>query len=446
MKKIVILAILDGWGIGASDDTNPIFMSQPPNINYIKSHYPAGALTASGVAVGLPWGEEGNSEVGHSIIGTGKVIYQHYPRITLSIREGKFYQNESLKKAFDHAKENNSYVNMVGLLSDGNVHSSLEHLDSLLKFAEMEGIKNIKLHLFADGRDSAPKTILGLLNKVPKKLIRSIGGRFYGMDRDRHWDRTERAYNVLTGQGTPVPNFEEEIKKFLEENPSEEYLPPMLTGNENGGIKDNESVIFFNYREDRGRQLVSAFVTKDFGNFTLAPLKNVYMVSMTMYSDKFNMPVAFPAEIAENPLGKILSDAGKMQVRLAETEKYAHITYFFNGYRDTPFKNEYRILVPSRNIEHHDEHPEMMATEITSRAINLMNEGVFDFILINYANPDIIAHTGNFDAAMRAIKCIDENLGELTNAALAVNAALIITSDHGNVERMRNPATGTVKI
>ena len=442
MKKTVLLVVLDGWGIGAKNETNPLYVANPKNIAYIKSHYPSGALQASGIAVGLPWEEEGNSEVGHLTIGSGRVIYQHYPKITLAIRNGSFFENPVLKAATAHARQNNSALNFAGLLTQGNVHASLEHLRALIKLAEAEGFPDVRLHLFADGKDSPPKSLPVLLGEVPKEKIASISGRYYAMDRDMHWDRTEKAYNALTGSGASAPDYEGVIKKHLARDLSEEFVEPMLVGATPKPIKDNDSLVFFNFREDSIRQITAAFIQEDFGAFPRKKLSNLFVATMTTYSDKFDVPAVFPTERIDTPLAKVLSDAGKLQVHIAETEKYAHVTYFFNGYKDAPFKNEYRVLVPSKNVPRHEDHPEMMAREITTRAAQALDERAFDFIVINFANADIIAHTGNYDAAIQAIAVLDECVGVLAQKTIETGATMIVTADHGNIEQMIYPLTG----
>ena len=442
MKKAVLLVILDGWGVGAKNSTNPIYTEDPPHIKHLKENYPSGALQASGIAVGLPWDEEGNSEVGHLTIGSGKVIYQHFPKITIAIRKGKFATNEILLTAIAHAKENQSALNLVGILTDGNVHASLEHLHTLIEVAEKDGVKRINLHLFADGKDSPPRSFLTLLKKIPVEYLASISGRYYAMDRDLHFERTEKTYRALTGESQPVPDYEAVVNGYFKKGLPEEFIEPMLVGDVNRGIKDGDAVIFFNFREDSMRQIAGAFIDKSFDHFAVKTFQNLYLATMTTYSDTFNVPVLFPTETIDMPLVRVLSDNGKTQLRIAETEKYAHVTFFFNGYKDPPFPNEYRILVPSKNVPKHDEHPEMMAKEITERTMQALEEGAFDFIMVNFANSDIIAHTGNYDAALKAIQILDKCVGILTEKILSTDGTMIVTADHGNIEQMRDPYTG----
>ncbi len=453
-KQTVALIILDGWGVGKNDQSNPLFAANLQNINYIKANFPLACLQASGIASGIPWGEEGNSEVGHLTIGAGKVIYQNYPMITMSVRNKTFFQNEIIKELFTHAKKNNSAVNLIGLLSDGNVHASLEHLKALIQLAEKEKPAAVNLHLITDGRDSSPTASLELIKRLNEIIslfpsancrIVSIAGRYYAMDRDKHWDRTQIYYKAITEENPTAANgIENYIRGNYEKNITDEYLLPAAIAPDSF-IKDNDSVFFFNFREDRMRQITESFINKNFKDFSVKNFSDLYVATMVSYDDRFSIPVAFSKEIVVNPLSKILSDNGKIQFKIAETEKYAHVTYFFNGENETPFNNEYRVLIPSRGDIRHDEHPEMMASEITQRLIAAIEEQSYDFILANYANADIIAHTGNYDAALKAVLTIDEQIGKVMATAFEHNAILIITSDHGNVEVMFDPKTGAIE-
>ncbi len=443
-KRTVVLVILDGWGVGQPNDFNPIYVVNPSSINYLKANFPSSLLQASGISVGLPWGEEGNSEVGHLNLGAGKIIYQYYPRISLSIRDASFFENKALRGAFEHAKKNNSSVNIIGLLGQGNVHSSLEHLSALIEFAKKENITKLNLHLFTDGRDSPPESTLELLSQIPKEKLASLSGRFYAMDREAHWERTQKAYSVLIGEGEVVSNIEAHIKETYSRKLSDEFVEPIKT-KADGEIKNNDALIFFNFREDRIRQLAAAFINKNFTNFPVKSFNNMHIATMTEYDNEFKVPIAYPPEKIGVCLSKILSDNEKTQLRIAETQKYPHITYFFNGLKEEPFKNEYRVLIPSRTIIRQDEHPEMMAQEITTRAIESIGEKAFDFILINYANPDIIAHTGNYEACLQAVKIMDKQIEKVVKTALEADAVLIITSDHGNMEKVIEPLTGLME-
>jgi len=446
MSKKVVLIILDGWGEGKKDESNPIHTANPENINRLRNDFPLGFLQASGISVGLPWGETGNSEVGHLNLGAGKIIYQYFPRIDIAINDGSFFTNPAILKSFEHAQKNNSSVNIVGMISKGNVHSAMEHLEALTKAAKERKV-NFNLHLFTDGRDSPPKSAMELLSQLMDiDSLASLSGRFYAMDRDNQWKRTEMVYNLLLGQGQSIPKegIKDHIQKTYDKNLNDEYVEPVLIG-EKRPIKDNDSIIFFNFREDRMKQLVSAFITDEFSNFERKKLNNLQATTMTSYDDDFNTDVAFPPEEIKNPLGKVLSETGNSQFRIAETQKYPHITYFFNGLREEPFKNEFRVLVPSKQNFRPAENPEMMAKEITNRLVASIEEGVFDFTLANFANPDMIAHTGDYNATVEAIKIVDEQIKKIADACLNKGVTLIITSDHGNAERLFNPFTGEIE-
>ncbi len=444
-RRTVILVIIDGWGVGRPDFSNPIHTVNPQAFEFLKHNFPSGTLQASGISVGLPWGEEGNSEVGHLNMGAGKVVYQNYPKITLAIRNGTFATNPVLKESFDHAIANNSSVNIIGLLSEANVHASFEHLDALLEYADQINfpVDRVNLHLITDGRDSDPHSAMHLIGRLPHvEQLASIGGRYYGMDRDKHFDRIKPAYEAMTNAGTVVTDLKPYIEQFYAKNLNDEYIMPTLVGASPRPIKDNDSVIFFNFREDRMKQIVRAFIDPEFAEFKAKQFSNIHFSSFIQYDSSFSIPALFPPEELGNPLGKVLADHGKVQWRIAETEKYAHITYFFNGLREQPFEGEYRVLIPSRQEFKYADHPEMRADEITTRLVEAIEEKAYDFILTNYANADIIAHTGNMEASQKAVEIINTSIDRVVKAALATDSILIITSDHGNVERLANPMTG----
>ncbi len=449
MKKTLVLLILDGWGIGKDDHTNPVFAAKPKTIDHLKTNYLAGALQASGIAVGLPWNEEGNSEVGHLTIGAGTVIYQHYPRITLSIRDGSFFKNSVLKQAFDHAKKNAGGVNLVGLLTEGNIHASLEHVRALIGAAKQQDVTDLKLHLFTDGKDSGPRSALALITKVEELLreagigvIASISGRFYGLDRDGHWERTRQAYRALTGDAPVTEDIAAHLQKAYDKGLSDDFIEPCVVGSTPRPIRARDAVIFFDFREDSVRQIAGSFILPDFTAFARAPLADLFVATMTEYAANFAVPVIFPPQKIEHCLGRAIADAGMVQLRIAETEKYAHVTFFFNGLRDEPFANEFRVLIPSKSVARYDLVPEMMTREVSARVIEAVAEGTFDFILANFAASDMIAHTGNFDSAVAAITAIDEELAKILAACEERGCTLVIASDHGNVERMIDPFTG----
>jgi len=437
----MILIILDGWGIGRNDESNPIYTVNPPVFKFLQDNYPTTSLQASGINVGLPWGEVGNSEVGHLTLGAGKILYQYFPKITMAIQDGSFFENKSFKDAFAHVKENNSTIHFAGLLSHGNVHASLEHIDALLKMAEKEGVTNVQLHLFADGKDVPPRSIESFLKKIPRDKIATLIGRYYAMDRNGSWRLTQVAYELMTGNlGTLVEDPIPTIKSTFDKGLTEEYLPALKL-RQDAGIKDNDSLIFFNYREDSIRQLAESFILPDFDGFPVKKIQNLYIATMTHYEDSLDIPVAFPPDTVSDTLGKVLSDTGRNQLRLAETYKYAHVTYFFNGLREPPYKGEYRALIPSISTPNPDTHPEMMASGITDRLIEAIQDNSFDFILVNYANGDTMGHTSNYQAAEAAVKTINDQLDRVLKFSEKTKPIIIITADHGNIEEMINPIT-----
>lgn len=438
MRRTIVLLVLDGWGIGAHDKTNPIFIAEPPNINYLRANYRAGTLQASGIAVGLPWGEEGNSEVGHLTIGAGKVIYQHYPRISIAIRNRSFFKNAPLKAAFDLALKNQTAVNCIGLLTAGNVHASMEHVEALIQYARLAGVKKLNIHPVLDGKDSPRRSAGALVKKLQTIIERekiggvgSIGGRYYGLDRDLHLDRTKKMFDAITGaSATRASSIDAWLQKNYANKLEDEFIEPAIV-DPSHVMQKNDSVIFWDFREDSIRQLAEMSQNAGFS-----------ITTFTEYAEKLKAAVAFPEERVEASLGKTLADHGKLQLRIAETEKYAHVTYFFNGLEETPNKNEYRVLIPSQNVARHDEHPETRAAEISARVVQSIQENGADFILANLANADMIAHTGNFDATRAAIGAVDRAVRRIYDACRAGDAILIMTADHGNAEQLVDPLTG----
>lgn len=367
----------------------------------------------------------------------------------MAIQNKEFFTREPLLAAVEHAKKNNSSLNLVGLLTEGHVHASFDHLEALLQCAKDQGLKRVNLHLFADGKDSRPHSLATLLVKLRQRIeeigvgtLASITGRYFGLDRDGHWDRTEKAYRAMTESALTTGSLEELITKNYEAGNNDDFLAPVTLGPEAHPISSNDAVIFMDFREDSIRQIAASFVLADFDQFSVKPLSNLFVATMTDYSKKFKVPVLFPNENIEAPLGKALADANKTQMLIAETEKYAHVTYFFNGYRDEPFLNQFKVLIPSRNVARHDEKPEMMADDIGNRIVEAIEDHTFDFIVVNFANPDIIAHTGNIAMAPKAIEAVDKQLGRITKAIEAEDGILLITSDHGNIETMADPYTG----
>jgi 2,3-bisphosphoglycerate-independent phosphoglycerate mutase len=456
MYKPVILVILDGYGRGPENAANAIFKAKKPNIDFIEKNFPMTNLQASGIAAGLPWGEEGNSEVGHLNLGAGQIVYQYLPRIILAIRDGSFFKKPALIQAAEHIKKNNSSLHIIGLVGSGNVHSYIDHLYAILDFAKKENIKNVFIHAFTDGRDSPQKDALDFYEKVQNKLnrdypfakITSVIGRNLAMDRDNNWDRTEITYRLLTeGKGKIFPDVKTAIKSDYDKNITDEFIEPKIIPHpsvkDGGSIKNGDAVVFFNFREDSARQLTQAFIEEKFDKFERKKINNLYFVTMTRYEKDLPLNVLFePLEI-KNTLAKVISDAGKKQIHIAETEKYAHITYFFNGGIENPFLNEDRILIPTKRDHDFAEEPAMSASEITEKLIEAINSKKYDFIVVNYANADMVGHTGNFQATVSAIEILDDELGKVVAEILKINSASIITADHGNADEMIDLLTGT---
>ncbi|MFH0806592.1 MAG: 2,3-bisphosphoglycerate-independent phosphoglycerate mutase [Candidatus Brennerbacteria bacterium] len=448
MGRTHVLVILDGWGLGPADQSNPIHAARPETFADIESRYPGLALQASGLAVGLPWDEEGNSEVGHVTLGTGRTSDQHSERVSRAIQDGTFPKNKALKEAFDHARDTRGTIHLIGLLTSGIVHASFAHLEALIRMAGNYSGIPVALHLFTDGIDSGPREaralftrLSALLAHTPNIKIASLGGRYYGMDRDRHFDRTREAYRALMGDAPHASSWEEVLQNAYTKGLNDEFVEPRTIAGA-PSVKSGDAVIFFNFREDSIRQISDVFLSRSFQEFPRSPLDNVRFVTMTSYRRDNPAEVAFPAEPMVNPLGAAVADRGLRQLRIGETEKYAHVTYFFNGRREEPFQNEFRILIPSRTVSHKDEYPAMMAKEVTDRAILALNERSFDFILLNYANPDVIAHTGNYAATVVAIETVDRELKRLLAAVEEGDHAMFITADHGNAEVLIDFQTG----
>jgi 2,3-bisphosphoglycerate-independent phosphoglycerate mutase len=452
----VVLIILDGWGESSETKGNAIKAADKPSFDFIEKYFPLTLLQASGVAVGLAWGEQGNSEVGHIAMGTGQIWHQPLIRITLAIQNGSFFQNPTLLKAAQHAQKNNSVWHLVGLLGSGSVHSYIDHLYALLEFAKNQHISQVWLHIFTDGRDSPPKesaiaiqNLIERLNWLGTGKIASLIGRFYAMDRDRKWDRTEKAYHLLIkGEGEATTDFVSSIKKQYSQNITDEYMPPIVLSDADGAkpgvIKDNDAVIFFNYREDRIRQLAYAFNRQNFNEFTTKKFNNLFFATLVEYEPDLKANVIFPPIDVKHSLSKILSDAGLKQFKIAETQKYAHITYFFNGGTENPFPGEDRKLIPSLDEAYFNKVPEMKAHEIGEEMVQAIQNQSYDFLLANFANADMVGHTGDYAATIKAIEAIDNAVGKIMDATLAQNGVLMITADHGNAEQMLNPATGEI--
>ena len=438
MIKPIFLIVLDGWGENPTFEGNAIAQAKTPTIDKISRYYPEILLQASGISVGLPWGEMGNSEVGHLTLGSGRVLYQNLPRITLAIQDGSFFKNKAFLGAIENAKKNNSSFHIMGLASNGGVHSSMDHLYALLEMAKNSHLEKIYIHVFTDGRDAPPKSSLQIMEDIETRIkeygcgkIASICGRYFAMDRNENWDRTAKTYNMLTlGQGNREKSAMDAVKKSYEKNITDEFIEPVLIGemeNDLGLIKEKDSVIFFNFREDRARQLSKAFALPTFTKFKREVyLAEIEFVCMTQYEDNLPVQAAFPPQVLKNTLGEVLSQNGLHQLRIAETEKYAHVTYFFNGGREEPFPNEDRILIPSQTVSTYDKAPEMSAFTITERVMRELGKGVYSFILINFANSDMVGHTGDMPATILAVETVDECLGRLIPEVLKMGGNFLL--------------------
>lgn len=452
--KPVILIVLDGWGIANPYAGNAISQADTPNIKNYLAKYPAMVLTAAGEGVGLPWGESGNSEVGHLNLGLGRVIYQSLPRIDKTIADGGFYKNKILLKAIEQVKRHNSKLHLLGLTSNGCVHSSLEHLQALIALMKEAEINEFYIHAILDGRDTPFNSGLNFIKEVSASLagskgkIASIHGRFYAMDRDNHWDRTAKSYDAMTrGLGERQESAEQAIMNSYEKKIyDEEFMPTVITENDKpvAKIEDGDAIIFFNYRPDRARALTKAFVLPSFEKFKREKYLNIFFAAFAEYEKNLPMEIVFPPEILNNTLGEVLSRAGLKQLRIAETEKYAHVTYFFNGGRETKSPGEKQVLISSPAVSSYDLKPEMSALEITDRVLKEIEENNYDFILINFANTDMVGHTGNLTATIKAVEVVDRCAGKIARAAINKGGLLFITADHGNAEGLFNMQTGMI--
>ncbi len=447
MKKPVALMILDGWGINNKELGNAVMQANTPNFDFYTSNCPYTTIKASGEDVGLPDGQMGNSEVGHLNIGAGRIVYQELSRIDKAIKTGEIFDNKVLSSVMKSAKDNNKPLHFLGLLSDGGVHSHIRHLIGFLDMAKELGLKEVYIHAFLDGRDTPPQSAIDYVSQLQeymKKIglgkIASISGRYYAMDRDKRWERIQKAYDVMVlAQGLSNDSAIDAIKKSYDDGVNDEFvIPAFIT--ENGHpvatIADDDNVIFFNFRPDRARQITRALIDNEFDGFKRNPLKLNY-VCLTQYDVTIqNVEVAFTPQTLINTLGKWISDKGKKQLRIAETEKYAHVTFFFNGGVEEPNKNEDRILIPSPKVATYDLKPEMSAYEVTDTLLEKLDTGEYELIILNYANPDMVGHTGDVKAAIQAVETIDKCMAKIVDKILKMNGQVIITADHGNAEVM----------
>jgi len=455
--KPVALIVLDGWGVAPFSLANAIAQAKKPNFDFYSEHYFATTLQASGEAVGLPYGEMGNSEVGHLNIGAGRIVYQDLPLINKAIVAKEFFVNPIFIKAVKTVKKNNSSLHLIGLVSEGDVHSSVDHLFALLELAREQKIENVFIHAILDGRDMPYDSGLGLLKKVIQKTqeigvgkIASLAGRFWTMDRDNHWERIEKSYRTMVWaeserkENDPLKAVENSYEQKVYD---EELKPTVIVDKEKNPIvkiRAEDAVIFFNFRADRMREIVKAFIMPEFDKFSRDFLKGLNVVTMTEYEKNLPVEVAYPPSVIKIPLAKVISDANLKQLHIAETEKYAHVTYFINGGEEKPFCGEDHILIPSPRIENYALQPEMSAFEIKEKVLEEVDNNKYDFYVINFANPDMVAHTGDVKATIKAIEAVDECLGEIVAHILALDGVIIITADHGNAERLINLQTGEI--
>lgn len=454
----LVVVILDGWGISLIEQGNAISQANTPMMDMFATDYPTVALHAASIEAGLPWGEIGNSETGHSNIGAGHVRYQSRPRIDKAIADGDFFTNPALLGAIEHAQKNDSNLHLMGLLGPGAVHAHSDHLFALLNLISRYNLAGrIFIHVFTDGRDTPPQSATQYLTELENNLkqyqvgqIASVTGRFYAMDRNQNWERTKQTYDMLTGGPRPIgaSSAAGALQQSYTAGVGDEMIQPTAITRGGGPIADidtNDAVIFFNYRPDRARQLTRAFVDPAFTGFERPLLNNLYFATMTRYDETLPLPAAFPEDPLAEPLAKVLADAGLTQLHIAETEKYAHITYYLNGGHEQPFPNEKHLLIPSPKVTSFAELPAMSAEAITNEAVANLTQGTYDIYFINYANADMVGHTGNFAAGITACETVDRCLQQLYDATQAAGGIMLVTADHGNAEEMLNPQTGALE-
>lgn len=452
-KKPVMLMILDGFGIAEKSEGNAVALANKPNFDRLLKEYPNTQLQASGMAVGLPEGQMGNSEVGHLNIGAGRIVYQELTRITKAIEDGDFFENEALMKAMKNAKENNASLHLMGLLSDGGVHSHIEHLKGLLEFAKKEGLQKVYVHAFMDGRDVPPSSGKDFIIKAEEMMkevgvgqIATVSGRYYAMDRDNRWERVQLAYNaIVLGEGEKASSAVEAIDNSYHDEKTDEFVLPCVIeedGHPTATIKNGDSVVFFNFRPDRARELTRAINDKEFAGFNRETL-DLTFVTMTQYDKTLErVNIAFKPQTLVNTLGEYVSSKGLEQLRIAETEKYAHVTFFFNGGVEKENPGEERKVIPSPKVATYDLKPEMSAYEVTDELLNRLDQDKYDMIILNFANPDMVGHTGVVQAAVKAIEAVDECLGKIVDKVLEKDGTVFITADHGNAETEIDFSTG----
>ncbi|WP_297863521.1 2,3-bisphosphoglycerate-independent phosphoglycerate mutase [uncultured Acidaminococcus sp.] len=449
-KKPVMLMILDGWGIAPPSSTNAVTRARTPHLDYYFNRYPHSQLRCSGESVGLPEGQMGNSEVGHLSIGSGRIIYQSLTRISRAVKDGSLEKNPVLVKAMEEARDGGKKLHLLGLLSNGGVHSHIDHLLGLLAMAQKMGVEKVCVHAFLDGRDTPPQSAAPFLEQVEKACqelgvgqIATVSGRYYAMDRDKRWERIQKVYDCMTGgEALEAPSAAEGLEAAYGAGQTDEFVVPFRITGVDGTVEKGDSLIFFNFRPDRARELTHVFTDSEFSGFSRKEdALPVHFVSMTEYEKGLQAAVAFPPEAIKDTLAEVVSRAGLHQLHIAETEKYAHVTFFFNGGREQPFPNEDRILVPSPKVATYDLQPEMSAYLVTDKLQEALAKDVYDLVILNFANPDMVGHTGSLEAAVKALEAVDECVGSLAETVLQKGGALCITADHGNLEEMEDPVT-----
>lgn len=452
----VVLIVMDGYGCNPRQDGNACAAAVRPVILDAWQHCPRTKLRASGLAVGLPDGQMGNSEVGHLNLGAGKVVFQVFTKISRSIEDGSFFQNEILVDAMRHVKERQSQLHIVGLIGSGGVHAYPTHLYAVMETARRQGVEHVFIHAITDGRDTPPQSGLDAIKEVEKEIdrihlgrIATVSGRYYAMDRDRRWDRTSRAYAAMVqGTGPEADSAESAVSSSYREGVTDEFiLPTVIQGNDGSPVATvnaGDAIVFFNFRTDRPRQLVRAFTQPDFGEFDRGPkVEDLFFVTMTEYEKGLPVHVAFDTGDVSMPLARVLSERGLKQLHAAETEKYAHVTFFFNGGREEPFPGEDRILIPSpREVGTYDRKPEMSAPEVAEKTAAAIDSGIYDFVLVNFANADMVGHTGVMEAAIKAVETVDRCVGQVVDAAIRQDGVVLVTADHGNAEQMIDYESG----
>ncbi|MDD5481696.1 MAG: 2,3-bisphosphoglycerate-independent phosphoglycerate mutase [Candidatus Shapirobacteria bacterium] len=477
----IVLVILDGWGLANTQTGNAILQAKTPNFDKYWASFPHAQLIASSEPVGLPKGEKGNSETGHLNLGAGRIVLQDLVRINMSIADGTFFQNQAFLEAINFAKKNNSALHLLGMIGSAGVHANNQHLFALLRLAQKHQVNKVYLHLFTDGRDSPPKSALTFLEQVETQIanlkvgqIATITGRFWAMDRDNRWERTQKAYQaIVEGQGLSAKTAKEAIEQAYQRQETDEFIQPTIINGPNQIVKDGDAIIFFNFRIDRPRQLTKAFVLEDLENYQpkqaafdpyaekygqkiYAPLekiqtfqrekklKDIFFVTMTEYEKGLPAHIAFPSREIPLPLAQVISQEGKRQFHIAETEKERFVTYYFNGFREQPFAGEEWFEVASPPVKTYDQKPEMSAPQVTEKVLEKLRKNDLDFMLINFANPDMVGHTGILEAGIEACEVIDQVLGKIVNQIFITGGTTVITADHGNAEEMINLSTGEI--